>query len=235
MQHQSDFNKRIGENISTPSANKCLRIDGPISRTVCGEVEVLRSEKIAAATRASQLEAKISAADIVLRKNFSQIAGVADASSSVLANVAAKFGWDVKATDVALILVFLPVLIVEGVGSLAWLLAGSIRGVQSCSRNPAQTIEGEVVKTSGTSVPITPEHPTEHHGSNDDEPGSGAKANVVKLLHQNGGCVQGGQRGLVAKIGASAARFNQVVKELAKEGRVLVSTDKLQGTTLQLT
>lgn len=73
-------------------------------------------------------------------------------------------------------------------------------GVQSSSRKAVHTMDGELSQKPKTSVPVTAEHVPEHRDGNDDTPGSGAKANVITLLAQNGGRIQGGQRGLAARI-----------------------------------
>jgi len=139
---------------------------------------------------------------------------------------------------VALVLVFLPVLIIVGVGSLAWWLAASVIHVNRVARkdavNGGQVIEYTSVQAPKTKVPTSAGHVDRYDDKPRNESGSGAKANVVKLLNQNGGKVHGGQRGLAALIGASRTRFQQVLKELVEEGRVFVSIDRLKGTTLQL-
>lgn len=233
IESQASFNQRIDRLLKTKGANRCLRIDGPISRATCKQVELLRSEKVAAARRTRELEAKIARADQLVRKRESNLAGVADASADTLSKVLAKFGFGFAPSDVALVLVFLPVLIIEFCGSLAWLLAGSIRVASVQAENGGQVIDGDLAKPPKTSVPSVGGQGVASPQDDGEDLDGNAKGNVIRLLKQNGGVVKGGQRGLAAMIGASRTRLQQVIDELVSEGRVMVTTGR-SGTTLQL-
>jgi hypothetical protein len=176
IESQASFTQRIGKLLATPKSNGCVKVDGPVSRSVCSSLAALKAEKVAAAKRTTALEAKIAKANTVIASGSSHVTGAADASADTLSKVLAKFGFDVQASDVTLVLVFLPVLIIEFCGSLAWLLAGSIQVARAHVNTGGQVIDGDLAETSKTSVPSV----TGHVDRGDDEPGSGAEPPPLK-------------------------------------------------------
>ena len=83
-----------------PGANGCVRIDGPISRSVCKQVDTLRAEKVASAKRTAELEATVANVNTIISSRTNTVASAADASADVLSKVLGKFGFDVAPADV---------------------------------------------------------------------------------------------------------------------------------------
>jgi len=64
IESQASFNTRIAKLLTTPKANSCVKVDGPVSREVCRQVDALRSEKVEAAKRTIRLEGNIEKANL---------------------------------------------------------------------------------------------------------------------------------------------------------------------------
>lgn len=207
------YDTEIAKLLATPGANRCLKVDGPISKSTCKQVDALRLEKAATARRVRDLEAKIAKADEILRtRDDKQVVGSADASASVFAALAGRIGWKLDASDTALALTLLPVLIIEFGGSLAWILAASF-----------STVPGRV-PTSISSVPAVSQ-------KGDDDQGPGAQ--VLAFVRDNGGHVKTGQRALAKFLEVSKSEVNRILADLSEAGKLVVNADR-SGTELRL-
>jgi hypothetical protein len=85
------------------------------------------------------------------------------------------------------------------------------------------------------SVPACPRKPDD---ADDDDhgPSNGARLGTALLGHlkAQGGKVTAGQRGLARLLGASTTELNRTIHRLAAAGVLMVTADRLAGTTLEL-
>ena len=127
----------------------------------------------------------------------------------------AVFGLVVGADVISAIAIVLWVALVELASSRAGLLV-SQTGVQRLTDDQEKTPE-----------PSATEHPAHPDGN------AVAKDKVVALLQNDGGQYRSGQRGLGKLIEVSTTRVNQIISELANEGRIIVNATRA-GTELRL-
>lgn len=87
----------------------------------------------------------------------------------------------------------------------------------------------------GGSVPSCPKKLLEDDDK-DDGPSNGARLGTALLSHlkANGGKVTAGQRGLAKLLNTSTTELNRTIHRLAASGILLVTPDRLAGTTLEL-
>lgn len=242
IESQASFNQRIEKLLATKGANRCTLIDGPISRTTCSAVAELKAEKVAASKRTAELEAKIAKADTIIVAQTCKATGIADASSATLATLFSKFGWSVQVRDVALVLVFLPVLIIEFCGSLAWLLAGAVQGpvivsTRAIDLDPTQ--HEEKLENTGVDsdsddlghdigncvhevVPLIPRRGRKVSDRDD------IAARVMDTLSECGGEFAGGVRKLAEQIGGRKSTVHNAVRELVEAGALIQGRGSLK-------
>lgn len=187
---------------------------GKISRRVCPRLAQLKTD-LAVAQRRTDLQRQIERVDsLIVASDEGTVVKHADPLAASLASYAGALGWTWKADAVSPWLALLLPLFIEFGSSLGLVVAASIGHVPH-----------EVVRV-GDQGGQSPEN-------RDFDSHEGARAQVVKFLQRTGGRASGGQRGLAALIGTSRTRFQQVIAELEREGRLLVNTTRA-GTQLRL-
>jgi hypothetical protein len=238
----------------TPGADNCSAINGRVSREVCPKVAALRIEK-ARAGRRGELEA-ILATPLPAAQPSITASGKAvrdaDPGSTALATYLAALGFVVPVKVLSDWLSLVPVIALELGSALSGLL---VLTVSSPARNMVEQELGKAVPDSmdtgvpalpaptpalvfqaqQTSVPVCPRKPDEHD-EDKGGPTNGARLGTALLGHlrENGGKVQGGQRGLAKLLGTSTTELNRTLRKLADAGLLLVTPDRLTGTTIEL-
>lgn len=239
----------------TPGADGCKTINGKVSAKVCPQVASLRIEK-ARADRRAELEAKLAtsiAPSGPLQLHPTKQVREADPGSSALATYLAALGFAVPVKVLSDWLALVPVIALELASALSGLL------VLAVSRPTRNTFAKDLVegvpspmdtavpslpmpapallsRPQQTSVPVCPKKHDDHDDDDNGGPTNGARLGTALLGHlrENGGKVRGGQRGLAKLLGTSTTEFNRTLHKLAEAGMVLVTPDRLAGTTIEL-
>ena len=155
---QADITKLLADN---PRAGDCARLDGPVSRSVCPQVAVLKGE-IERAERRAKLGAVI-AANTGDRPAGATVVKSADPGSSALATYLATVGLNVPAGKLTDWLVLVPVFALELGAALSVLLVQSVSGGQPASGTAGQqTVSGTEQKpdTQTGAAPAQPDTTT---------------------------------------------------------------------------
>jgi len=219
----------------TPGADGCNAINGKVSREVCPKVAASRIE-LGRAQRRAELEA-IMAAPLPKASVTGHEVSSADPGATALAVYLGALGVRVSAPTLSEFLVLIPVLALEAGSALAAVLAGaySVSGPTPAPASPP----AESPATTAPEVSAVKPKRTRRTRGNDEDGGSGGHRekvipqNVVELLRKRGGHVEGGQRGLAKLLSTSKSRLNEVLREMAQAGEIVVAASKF-GTRIQL-
>lgn len=235
----------------TPGADNCKVINGRVTRELCPKVAGLKIEK-ARADRRAQLDSVLAAPIPVPPVQTNEQVRDADPGSSALATYLAAIGLVVPVKVLPDWLALVPVIALELASALSGLLVLAVaqptrntfgkdlgKGVPSPMDTSVpvlpRPVPALVSRIQQTSVPVCPRKP------DDCDDGSGGQTSGARLgtallghLRENGGVVRGGQRGLAKLLGTSTTELNRTLRKLAEAGLVLVTPDRLAGTTIEL-
>lgn len=194
-------------------APKSSALYGPISKRWCPQVETLKAGLAVAQRRAELLT--IINKSIVAPKVPAKTTKDVSAPSQSFAGLLAALGIKTTADFIAGLSVLFYVIGLEIGSSRALVLVHQIYGVPN--RVPSQK----------TSVPGV--------SRKDDENDSAGTPEVTILNHvkANGGTLRAGQRRIAELMQVSKSEANRVLRSLADEGRLFLTTDR-NGTTLKL-
>jgi uncharacterized membrane protein len=199
-----------------------------------------RAELIAEQARAERREA--------LQKNLNEAAAMLDklpkskvvnTDAVALSGYLTAVGHPLSTDALNKLLVILAVLVIEFGGGLSLALAMGLRSDVSghTTVTPAERVSDPAVaqKVSGTARKKRKRTRPDNKGGHGGPKSGGHRMpqNVVDLLKERGGRIEGGQRGIGRLLGLSKSRVNELLHELAAAGTVVLSTSKF-GTTVQL-
>lgn len=209
-------------------------------RRACADAADLSAE-LGRAQRRMELDAAISAADRALSTPGARSAEVpADPLAAALSAYVSAAGYSLKPADVAPWLALIPVIFLE-IGSAVAIVVARAAGAAPATV-PAPAAEALPAKVAPCPAPADTkaELPAvaKPRRRKDDDRGSGGGgkrlgANVVDLLRRKGGRIEGGQRGIAQALGISKSRTNEILRELADAGEIVMAAGK-HGTTLAL-
>lgn len=221
-------------------------LNGKITKQWCPKRAELVAEK-GRSDRRSDLQAAMADASAELAKL--PRAKVANSDAAALAGYLEVVGQPLSTDALNKLLVVLAVLVIEFGGGLCLALALALR--PDTADVSAQMIDTKITQdvSAPLETPVFVDQPTSAAKPNksvkrtrknekNGRGGSGSGGqrlgtNVVELLKQNGGRLEGGQRGLGRLLGASKSRINEVLRELHESGVAVVSATKI-GTKIEL-
>ncbi len=245
----AELQKQINDLLLTPGADGCAEINGKITRTVCPLVAGLKAEKARAERRAT-LEAILAQPPPVIAAPKETHVAHADPGASALSAYLAALGFKLPADTITDWLALVPVLALEVGSALAGVLAMSMRPDVSGQTICEEVKEPQPSKVHGPAkLPVTSGNPASatrvkrkrKRARKNDRGGQGGSgsagprmpANVIDLLRQKGGRIEGGQRGIGKLLGLGKSRANELLHELATAGAVILNTTRA-GTTVEL-
>ena len=244
--------------LADPRVGDCNTIDGPRSRAICPTVNMLRVE-LGNAQRREKLETELAA----LQTNRQTTDKKADPGAHALSVYLAALGLTVASGLLSDWLTLIPVLALEIGAALAVLLVQAVSSGHGTPRQVEQKLDihaqaqpgqpesmrldtesrsgaGEAV--SSAPMPPAPKRtrrkPTKRTPGRGGGGGNGEQrkprlGNVIHLLKERGGRIEGGQRSIARSLGVSKSRANQMLHELAAAGSVRLATSRA-GTTVAL-
>ena len=246
----AELNSEIDGLLRTPGADDCKEINGKVTRSVCPQVDTLRTEE-ARAVRREKLQGDMASAASELAKlpHFR----VVNTDAEALAGYLAAAGHPLSTDALNRLLVVLAVLVIEFGGGLSLALAMTLRGDGTEVSGPAvaEDVKGpQPVKVSAPAqTPVAPakrvsaskvkkRRKRTRRNDKNSRGGSGSgghrmPANVIDLLKAQGGRIEGGQRGIGKLLGLGKSRANELLHELAASGAVILATSK-RGSSVQL-
>jgi hypothetical protein len=167
---------------------------------------------------------------------------VVNTDAVALSGYLAAVGQPLSTDALNKLLVILAVLVIEFGGGLSFALAMSLRADVSAPEAVvlAEEVSGPAEARNAQRVSGTARKKRKR-SRRDDKGGHGAPKsgghripqNVVDLLKERGGRIEGGQRGIGRLLGLSKSRVNELLHELAAAGAVVLSTSRA-GTTVEL-
>lgn len=208
--------------------------DGRVTKEWCPKRAELIAEK-ARAERREKLQADIERATAELDKL--PRSKVVNTDAVALSGYLAAVGHPLSTDTLNKLLVILAVLVIEFGGGLSLALAMSLRADVSGHKAvaPAERVSGHAQQVSGAARKKRKRTRRDDKGGHGGPKSGGHRMpqNVVDLLKQRGGRIEGGQRGIGRLLGLSKSRANELLHELADKGAVILSTSKA-GTTVEL-
>ena len=232
--------------LRTPGANGCERITGPVTRSVCPKVDVLRIEQ-ARAQRRAELEKLMS--DAERETAHGPVTKTADPGAAALAAYLGIFGIKAQPSLLTELLILVGVVALEVGSALSMVLVrassgngGSPQSGSAVPRPPTVEVPNEL-KPAETSVfqarntAAVPRRSKRPADPSDGPPASGGKrlgTALLSHLKEQGGKVRSGQRSLARRLGTSTTEMHRAIHELASRGLVVVAADRFTGTTLEL-
>jgi hypothetical protein len=205
-------------------------------RRACAEAADLSAE-LGRAQRRTELEASIAEADRSLSApGVRSAVAPADPLAASLSAYVSAAGHSVKPADIAPWLALIPVLFLEIGSALAVVVARAASGSVPPAAAPAPCPAPFGAELTAAAAPGAKPPKPRRRMADDRGSGGGGKrlgANVVDLLRRKGGRIEGGQRGIAQALGISKSRTNEILRELADAGEIVMAAGK-HGTTLAL-
>jgi hypothetical protein len=210
--------------------------NGRVTKEWCPKRAKLIAEKARAERREKLLAAMARARSELDKLPRSQ---VVNSDAVALSGYLAAVGHPLSTDALNKLLVILAVLVIEFGGGLSLALAMSLRADVSGHKAvaPAERVSGaaHAQQVSGAARKKRKRTRRDDKGGHGGPKSGGHRMpqNVVDLLKERGGRIEGGQRGIGRLLGLSKSRANELLHELAAGGAVVLSTSK-SGTTVQL-
>lgn len=223
--------------VATPGANGCVaHPDGPVSRSVCGEVNLLRAEA-ARAQRRAELEEAIALADSRLAGDAGASPHVAsDPLAATLAAYAVASGRPLAPDDFAPWLA-LPLVVLLEIGSAFGVMVARATGTiglppvcqADAEAGKAPDRRGAGGEQRDEPPPVTEQRTPEPPVA----PSDAVVASVLRLIASRGGKVAAAQRELASAVGFPLSRVNGTLHRMAAAGQISLDIGKT-GTVIAL-
>lgn len=235
----AEIQPQIALLVATPGANGCVaHPDGPISRSVCGEVNRLQAEA-ARAQRRAELEEAIALADSRLAGDAGASPHVAsDPLAATLAAYAVASGRPLAPDDFAPWLA-LPLVVLLEIGSAFGVMVARATGTIGPPVCQADADAGIAPDRRGAGgeqrdepPPVT-EQRTPEPPATPVAPSDAVAAAVLGLIASRGGKVAAAQRELASAVGFPLSRVNGTLHRMAAAGQISLDIGKT-GTVIAL-
>lgn len=209
---------QIDELLRTDGANRCLHVDGPISRRVCDRVAELTAERERNVAARDRLEQQISSGSKRIRELGEQATGYADPLATAVSRYLDALGVArISPTDVSPWLALLLPTLLE-IGSSFGLIVASSIGID---RVPPVSRSSELASQASD----------ENSGETSIDRSIGAA--LLMHVRSKGGALYAGQRELAAALGTSKSVLHRVLHQLENDGRIALSASN-RGTQIKL-
>lgn len=214
----AEIDPLITKLLSVPGTDRCA---GSPSRReakkACADVAILKSEK-ARAQRRAELQNQLTSADARI-DDLPAVASGGDPLAASLSVYASALGISASPDSILPWLALIPVLFLEMGSALALVALGGQKAAAGAT--------ADRVKEKPPAAKRTPPAPRK------DSAPLPSETALLEHLKSNGGTASGGQRAIARAVGLSKTRLNELLRDLAETGRIVVATSA-SGTSVTI-